>query len=138
MKREWLIKLRKSKKFTQNAIATKAFIDRGYYAQIEAGVRNPSFTVALNIAKVLDFDPLIFFQNLHNRTNSSQQNINLSVSDCFLNMDKAKILYLYSNLESYLQYEMTFILTGIQKASHTLIIDNKRNCRQFPILWFIL
>ncbi|EDL63894.1 helix-turn-helix domain-containing protein [Bacillus sp. SG-1] len=54
-KRTWLITLRKERKFTQQQIADKAFIDRSYYAQIEKGERKPSDDVAKKIANILEF-----------------------------------------------------------------------------------
>ncbi len=66
MKRDWLSNIRKSKRLTQQYVASKAFIDRSYYSHIESGKRNPSLTVAKNIATVLNF----VFSNLklgHNR-----------------------------------------------------------------------
>ncbi|MFE8700709.1 helix-turn-helix domain-containing protein [Cytobacillus sp. FJAT-54145] len=55
MKREWLIHLRKRKNYTQKQVATMAFIDRSYYAQIESGERSPSDDVAKSIANILEF-----------------------------------------------------------------------------------
>ena len=122
MKRNWLIELRKSKKMTQENVATNAFIDRGYYAQIEKGVRNPSFSVALNIAKTLDFHPSLFFQD-----SSSPQILTNKIYKYFEFTDEGNVLYLYSNFEDYLQNAVTFLLTGIAKNSHTILIDNHEN-----------
>ncbi len=54
-KRTWLIKLRKRKKMTQQEVASKAFIERSYYAQIERGIRKPSPEVTIKLGEVLDF-----------------------------------------------------------------------------------
>ncbi|MDT9027375.1 MULTISPECIES: helix-turn-helix domain-containing protein [Rossellomorea] len=54
-KRTWLIKLRKRKKMTQQEVASKAFIERSYYAQIENGIRKPSSEVTVKLGEVLDF-----------------------------------------------------------------------------------
>ncbi|WP_070121393.1 helix-turn-helix domain-containing protein [Bacillus marinisedimentorum] len=63
MKRDWLIKLRKHIGLTQEQVASKSFINRGFYAQIENGQRDPSVTVAKNIAAVLGFNPTMFFSD---------------------------------------------------------------------------
>lgn len=54
-KRTWLIKLRKRKMMTQQEVASKAFIERSYYAQIENGIRKPSSEVTVKLSEVLDF-----------------------------------------------------------------------------------
>lgn len=59
--RNWLIKLRKNKELTQEYVASRAFIDRAYYTQIENGNRNPSINVAKRIAEILNFSPSFFF-----------------------------------------------------------------------------
>ncbi|MGM0792672.1 MAG: helix-turn-helix domain-containing protein [Bacillota bacterium] len=59
-KRDWLIKIRKARKLTQETVATKAFIDRAYYAQIESGVRNPSEDIRQKIAQILNFHSSAF------------------------------------------------------------------------------
>lgn len=66
MKRLWLIRLRKSRRLTQELVATGSFIDRGFYAQIENGTRDPSIHVATNIARVLGIHPRIFFSEVSN------------------------------------------------------------------------
>ena len=42
-------------------VASKAFVDRSFYTQIENGSRNPSFDVARNISKSLGFNSSAFF-----------------------------------------------------------------------------
>ena len=61
--RLWLLKKRKHKEKTQDYIACKARISRSMYAMIESGERNPSVPVAKNIAKVLNFDWTLFFED---------------------------------------------------------------------------
>lgn len=60
--RFWLLEKRKYKEKTQDYIAYKARISRSMYAMIESGERNPSVPVAKNIAKVLNFDWTLFFE----------------------------------------------------------------------------
>jgi transcriptional regulator with XRE-family HTH domain len=50
--REWLVKLRKSKGYTQEEVAQQAGISQNYYSEIEHG-KNPSGEVALRISKIL-------------------------------------------------------------------------------------
>lgn len=121
MTRKWLIDLRKSKQLTQEKVATIAYIDRGYYTQIETGVRNPSFNVAINIALALDFDPSLFFHDIH------QSNTPKDIPSYFELMDKGQVLYLYNRFESYLDNVVSFLLTGIDKGVHMVIIDNPGN-----------
>ena len=64
LKRDWLIKIRKNKRLTQQQVASTSYIDRGFYAQIENGVRDPSITVAKKIALALSFNPAAFFSDL--------------------------------------------------------------------------
>jgi len=60
--RLWLLEKRKYREKTQDYIAYKARISRSMYAMIESGERNPSVPVAKNIAKVLNFDWTLFFE----------------------------------------------------------------------------
>ncbi|HDR7670760.1 TPA: helix-turn-helix transcriptional regulator [Bacillus wiedmannii] len=60
--RLWLLEKRKHGKKTQDYIAYKAKISRSMYAMIESGGRNPSVPVAKKIAKVLNFDWTLFFE----------------------------------------------------------------------------
>ena len=65
-KRVWLRQLRVSHGLTQETVATRSYIDRSFYAQIENGTRDPSMIVASNISKVLGVHPDIFFaEHLH-------------------------------------------------------------------------
>ncbi|MBD8075415.1 MULTISPECIES: helix-turn-helix transcriptional regulator [Bacillus cereus group] len=61
--RLWLLKERKHREKTQGYIASKARISRSMYAMIESGERNPSVSVAKNIAKILNFDWTLFFED---------------------------------------------------------------------------
>ncbi|PQQ45510.1 helix-turn-helix transcriptional regulator [Bacillus thuringiensis] len=60
--RLWLLEKRKYREKTQDYIAYKARISRSMYAMIESGERNPSVPVAKKIAKVLNFDWTLFFE----------------------------------------------------------------------------
>lgn len=66
LKREWLMKLRESKNFTQEFIAEKSHIERSYYSMIEKGIRTPSVRVAKRIAKVLSIDWTFFYTEKRN------------------------------------------------------------------------
>jgi transcriptional regulator with XRE-family HTH domain len=128
MKREWLNHLRVTKGLTQKQVASRSFIDRSYYSQIEIGTRNPSITVARNIATVLNFDPFIFFEDDHNNNNSSiskDTSLNLGIFEFFRNMESGHLLYLYSSTARYLHHAVTFSLIGIGKGSHCLFIVNQ-------------
>lgn len=69
MKRSELIRIRKGKKLTQEAVANRAGIKRSYYGLIETGVRNPTLKIATQVAKALGvsiieiFPEEIFFGN---------------------------------------------------------------------------
>lgn len=69
MKREQLIKARKSLGMTQADMATAAGVHRSYYGLIENGNRNPTLRIATKIATTLDssieqlFPDDIFFAN---------------------------------------------------------------------------
>ncbi|MFB4168333.1 helix-turn-helix domain-containing protein [Virgibacillus sp. JSM 102003] len=125
MKREWLIRLRKSKQFTQEKVALDAYIDRAFYSQIETGKRNPSFDIAHNIAKVLNFDPMIFFQDTLNIDQESPSYRH--IPEYFRSMNRGDILYLFSNFDKYLEHVVTFLTTGVQKGSYCIVIEQNRN-----------
>lgn len=61
--RTWLKQKRISKKLTQAAVAKKSGISRSFYTHIENGTKTPSVLVAKKIAKTLDFDWTLFFEN---------------------------------------------------------------------------
>lgn len=60
-KRIWLKVKRIDKKMTHDDVARVCGIERAYYTMIEQGKRRPSVRVAKAIAKVLDFDWILFF-----------------------------------------------------------------------------
>lgn len=62
--RSWLIDIRKKSGLTQQQVADKLIIHRSTYALIESGLRNPSPNSAKQIAKVLGFEWVIFFDNV--------------------------------------------------------------------------
>lgn len=55
--------IRISKGLTQEYVSKLSNISRGYYTQIELGVRHPSVTVAKAVASTLEFDWQKFFEN---------------------------------------------------------------------------
>lgn len=57
--RNWLISLRG--KLTQEQTAKLAGISRSAYSNIELGIRDPSVQTAKKIARELDFDWKLFF-----------------------------------------------------------------------------
>lgn len=61
--REWLVRIRKKFKFTQEVVAKKANIARTTYAMIETGERTPTVQNAKRIAKVLEFQWTLFFED---------------------------------------------------------------------------
>ncbi|MCY7983399.1 helix-turn-helix domain-containing protein [Bacillus inaquosorum] len=61
--REWLKCHRLNKGLTQKDVAAKAKIARTTYASIEQGERNAGVQTAKAIAKVLDFNWTLFFDD---------------------------------------------------------------------------
>ncbi len=61
--RTWLQEKRVAASLTQEEVAKGAKIKRPYYTQIESGARRPSVAVAQEIAKVVGFDWVLFFEN---------------------------------------------------------------------------
>lgn len=61
MQRDWLIDLRG--RFTQEQVAKLAGISRSAYSNIESGKRAPSVDAAKKIAKALNFNWQIFFDD---------------------------------------------------------------------------
>lgn len=57
--RKWLIELRG--RLTQEQVSSLAGVSRGAYSNIELGKRSPSVSMAKKIAKALNFDWKIFF-----------------------------------------------------------------------------
>ncbi|WP_018923981.1 helix-turn-helix domain-containing protein [Salsuginibacillus kocurii] len=122
MKRDWLIQLRIDKQLTQEQVATKAFINRGYYSQIETGKRNPGLSIAINIAKALDFEPTLFFSEHLN-----QETLQNEINEYFKNEDIGEILYLYDNFEVKVHHILIFLSSGIERGSYCVIIDSTKN-----------
>jgi putative transcriptional regulator len=60
--RNWLIKARKDRLLTQLDVASRVDISRAYYAQLELRQRNPSIRVARNIARLLGFNWVLFYE----------------------------------------------------------------------------
>lgn len=105
LKREWLYHIRKTRRLTQQQIANRAYINRSYYSQIENGNREPSYQVAVNIAKVLDIDPAQFLKKL-NSSSTIQSNQLFPTT--------GPILYLYNSIDRFKQNLFTFLLTGLR------------------------
>ncbi|ADU32080.1 helix-turn-helix domain-containing protein [Evansella cellulosilytica] len=127
MRREWLIKLRKSKGLTQEQVASAAFIDRAFFSQVETGKRNPGFDVAANIANVLDFDPMIFFQEHLKEIPSSLSLPNDNIHHNLQSISNGEILYLYKEIGKYIQNLHTFVETGIDQGTYVFIFDTNKN-----------
>jgi putative transcriptional regulator len=62
--RNWLINRRKDKEMTQIAVASHVGISRAYYTQIELNQRSPSIRVAKNLAILLEFEWVRFFEDI--------------------------------------------------------------------------
>lgn len=60
---KWLSDVRENKDMSQEQVANQADIARTTYSSIEQGRRNPSVAVAKRIAKVLEIDWTIFFED---------------------------------------------------------------------------
>lgn len=127
MKRAWLINIRKSKQLTQQYVAANSYIDRSYYSHIESGKRNPSLTVANNIAAVLNFDPLIFFKNDQINNPPENTNLKLDIDELLSKMETGNILYLYNKFNSYIHNAVIFSLLGVWKNGSCFIIDTPMN-----------
>ncbi|MBX9972109.1 MULTISPECIES: helix-turn-helix transcriptional regulator [Cytobacillus] len=61
--RYWLKKFRSNRKLTQEEVAKLCNISRSFYTQIENGTKTPSVDVAKKIAKTLEFNWVLFFEN---------------------------------------------------------------------------
>lgn len=61
--REWLRKQRQHKGYTQKALSKAVMISRCYYTNIENGKRHPSVKTAQAIAKILNFDWRLFYED---------------------------------------------------------------------------
>ncbi|WP_411501418.1 helix-turn-helix transcriptional regulator [Bacillus thuringiensis] len=63
MKREWLIKLRESKRLKQFEVAEILEISSNYYCEIENGKKNPRWNIAMRIAEFYGVSADNFFYN---------------------------------------------------------------------------
>lgn len=61
--RYWLKTIRLQKKLTHEDVAIKSDISRSFYTHVENGTKTPSVEVAKKIAKTLNFDWTLFFNN---------------------------------------------------------------------------
>ncbi|WP_079480598.1 helix-turn-helix transcriptional regulator [Halobacillus salinus] len=61
--RKWLRKYRIAKCYTQEKTAKESGISRSYYTHIESGVKNPTVSTAKKIAKSLNFNWTLFFED---------------------------------------------------------------------------
>lgn len=111
---------------TQSQVASRAFIDRGYYSQIETGKRNPGLNIAINIAKVLDFDSIMFYQE-HLDEASTDNSSDYQIAEHFRSQENGEILYLYNSLETHHQHAMNFMVSGVGKKRDCLFIDYQKN-----------
>jgi transcriptional regulator with XRE-family HTH domain len=62
MRRIWLTEKRLSKGLNQHELAELCDISNRTISNLELGKRDPSGTLALKIAEVLEFDMALFFQ----------------------------------------------------------------------------
>ncbi|WP_138419687.1 helix-turn-helix transcriptional regulator [Aquibacillus sediminis] len=129
MKREWLIQARKLKHYTQEQIAAEAYIDRTYYSQIETGKRNPGLHVAIKIADILNFEPLLFYKDSLDQNSQPLANTTFSyeVTKKITTMNTGEILYLYNTIESHTYHSFAFLYDGVSKGIPCLLIDNSDN-----------
>lgn len=63
--REWLRAHRKKTGYTQEETAKLAGISRSYYTHIEKGNKTPTVKVAKEIAKALNFNWTLLFEDDH-------------------------------------------------------------------------
>ncbi|WP_349409034.1 helix-turn-helix domain-containing protein [Pseudalkalibacillus sp. SCS-8] len=100
--REWLVKARKQKGYTQAQVATQCYIDRSYYAQIEKGARNPSMEVAKKIATALGVSPSTFFHNQYEEPSFLLllRNSQMVIAYCNLDLEYIWIFNPHSEFES--------------------------------------
>ncbi|MDU0329265.1 helix-turn-helix transcriptional regulator [Paenibacillus sp. 3LSP] len=72
--RTWLKKLRENAGFTHEQVADGAKLSRSYYTNIENGLKTPSVKAAKSIARVLNFQWELFFNE---KCSFKEQNIEL-------------------------------------------------------------
>ena len=131
--REWLIELRKSKQLTQQQVALSCFIERSYYSQIERGKRNPSINVAKRIGKILEFNPLRFFNKEFDFSEeeeiktSTYNTVYSDIISYFRNYENAHMIYLYNNIKNYYINFITYLLSGMERNRHCIIIENEED-----------
>ena len=68
LQRIWLLNARKRKNLTHAEIAKMVNVKRQYYGMIENGQRTPSVFIAKKIARVLDVDWTLFFEDESNES----------------------------------------------------------------------
>lgn len=100
-KRVWLKQLRISRGLTQDAVATKAFIDRGFYAQIENGTRDPSMLVAGNIANALGVHPQIFFMEHFRPSSTGSEGSYVIYAQCDLDIRYTWLWHPFKDIQCY-------------------------------------
>ncbi|WP_280770433.1 helix-turn-helix domain-containing protein [Salipaludibacillus daqingensis] len=100
MKRDWLINLRKNKNLTQQQVASIAYIDRGFYAQIENGLRDPSIPVAKKIARALSFNAAAFFAELADPFYTALNNSSIIIAHFDLDLRYTWIFYPHSDFNN--------------------------------------
>lgn len=61
--RIWLKNFRNQRKLTQEEVAKLSDISRSFYTHIENGTKTPSVDVSKKIAKTLEFEWTLFFNN---------------------------------------------------------------------------
>ncbi|WP_085505167.1 helix-turn-helix domain-containing protein [Thalassobacillus devorans] len=127
MKREWLSDIPQKKNMTQEQVAAQAFLNRSYYSLIETGKRNPSFNIAINIAKVLDFDPMRFFDEQVEFESDFSDDVTADIHTRLKETNTGDILYLYDKNIYYIENVITFIATGMERGSTCIIIDDTSN-----------
>ncbi|GEO24705.1 hypothetical protein AAC03nite_04900 [Alicyclobacillus acidoterrestris] len=122
-------RLRLSKGLTQDALSTRAFIDRGFYAQIENGTRDPSIHVATNIANALGISPQIFFveQFMSDRTDYKDTNYNV-YAHCDRELRYTWIWHPFSNFDNSIGKRDDEVLDGpgiseLQSLKQRVITD---------------
>lgn len=101
-KRVWLRQLRMSRGLTQEAVATQSFIDRGFYAQIENGMRDPSMHVAMNISDTLGVHPQIFFVEMFGFPKANTRASYAVFSHCDLELKYTWIFHPCRNAEHFI------------------------------------
>ncbi|WP_245728720.1 helix-turn-helix domain-containing protein [Thalassobacillus cyri] len=112
---------RLNKYLTQEEVAKRALIDRTCYSQIETGKRNPSIHIAINIAGVLDFDPLDFSEQSFDRS-PEQTPFPSSVPPGMTT--ETGILYLYEGREVDSKQIDSFIKNGVRKKHASVFVGN--------------